>query len=53
MDEFIKHKVLFLLVNGWTDFGAIQQELDISDDDMHEIITWLHEENYITTHTIH
>ena len=51
--DVIKHKVVYLLVQGWTDFGAIQQRLEIADEDMHEIMQWLIEEDYIRTHTIH
>ena len=55
MDEvdIIKSKVMFLLVHGWNDFTAIQKQLNISDEDMGEIMQWLIKEEYITTYTIH
>lgn len=53
VDDFIKHKVLYLLVNGWNDLEAIQHNLQISDKNWKEIMKWLQDENYIVIHTIH
>lgn len=52
-EESIKHRVLYLLVHGWTNLQAIQEELEIPDEDMGEIVQWLIDEDYIVTHTIH
>jgi len=52
MDED-KQKVVYLLANGWTDFDAIQERLEISDEDMEEIMEWLIAEDYIRSYTIH
>ena len=51
MDD--KQRVVYLLANGWTDFDAIQKHLEISNEDMEEIMEWLIEEDYIKVHTIH
>lgn len=51
MDD--KQRVVYLLAQGWKDFNLIQQHLEISDEDMKEIMEWLIEEDYIKVHTIH
>jgi hypothetical protein len=52
MDE-LKHQVILLLAQGWTDLASIQEHADISDGDMSEIVQWLVDEEFIITHTIH
>lgn len=52
-EEFIKHRVLYLLMHGWNSLQAIQEQLKIPDENMGEIVQWLIDENYIVTHTIH
>lgn len=52
-EEFVKQKVLYLLMHGWNSFGAIQEHLELSDENMGEILQWLVDEQYIITHTIH
>lgn len=52
-EEFIKHRVLYLLMHGWNSLQAIQEQLELSDENMGMIVQWLIDENYITTHTIH
>lgn len=52
-EEFIKHRVLYLLMHGWNSLQAIQEQLELSDESMGVIVQWLIDENYITTHTIH
>lgn len=52
-EEIIKQKVLYLLVHGWNSLEAIQEHLEISDENMGGILQWLVDEQYITTHTIH
>lgn len=51
MDD--KYKVVYLLSQGWTNFSLIQQHLEISDEDMEQIMVWLIEEDYLKVHTIH
>jgi predicted transcriptional regulator len=54
MDEdFVKQKVLYLLMNGWNSLDAIQKHLELSNESMGIILQWLVEEQYIITHTIH
>jgi hypothetical protein len=53
MEEVIKYKVIYLMMNGWNDFTAIQKHLNIPDEDMGEIMQWLIKEQYINTYTIH
>ena len=48
-----KYRVVYLLSQGWTDFNLIQKHLEISDEDMKEIMEWLIEEDYLKVHTIH
>lgn len=52
-DYIIKSRVVYLLMQGWNDFSAIQKHLDLSDEDMSVIMQWLIKEEYITTYTIH
>ena len=52
-EEFIKGRVLYLLMHGWNSLGAIQEHLKISDENMGIILQWLVDEGYINTHTIH
>ena len=52
-EEFIKHRVLYLLMHGWNSLQAIQEQLKIPDENMGAIVQWLIDENYIVTHTIH
>lgn len=52
-EEFVKQKVLYLLMHGWNSFGAIQEHLELSDENMGVILQWLVDEQYIITHTIH
>ena len=52
-EEVIKHRVLYLLMHGWNSLGAIQEYLELSDEDMGIILQWLVDEQYIITHTIH
>jgi predicted transcriptional regulator len=48
MDEVIR-----LLAEGWNDFDAIQEHLELSDDAMDKIMERLLEEDYIRAYTIH
>jgi predicted transcriptional regulator len=57
-DDFLeevspKHKVLYLLMNGWTNFNEIQDFLEIPDKEMKSIIEELSLQGVITTYTIH
>lgn len=52
MDE-LKHQVIVLLAEGWTDLSAIQEHVDITDEDMGEIVQWLVEEEFIILHSVH
>lgn len=51
MDD--RQRVVYLLAHGWTDFDLIQKHLEISDEDMEEIMEWLIAEDYIRSYTIH
>jgi predicted transcriptional regulator len=52
-EEFVKQKVLYLLMHGWNSLIAIQEHLELSDENMGAILQWLVDEQYIITHTIH
>jgi hypothetical protein len=52
-EDFVKQKVLYLLMHGWNNLSAIQSHLELSDENMGVIMKWLVDENYIRTHTIH
>jgi hypothetical protein len=51
--EVIKYRVLYLLMHGWNSLGAIQEHLQLSDENMGIILQWLVDEEYIKAHTIH
>jgi hypothetical protein len=54
MDEdFVKQRVLYLLMHGWNSLDAIQEHLELSNENMGIILEWLVDEGYIVTHTIH
>ena len=52
-EDFVKQKVLYLLMHGWNNLSAIQSHLELSDENMGVIMKWLVDENYIRAHTIH
>lgn len=53
MDDLLKHKVLFLLMQGWKNLTAIAETLDTDIQDVLEALKELEIDGNITTHTIH
>ncbi len=53
MDDEAFYKVVYLIACGWEDFTEIQEALDLSEEEMSEILDQLAEEQIIERYTIH
>lgn len=54
MDELsLKHKVLYLLMNGWANVPSIAEVLDADEEDIIQAVKELEVDGTIKTHTIH
>jgi predicted transcriptional regulator len=53
MDDLIKHKVLYLLMQGWKNLTSIAEALDTDVDEVLKALKDLEIDGNITTHTIH
>jgi len=54
MDEIaLKHKVLYLLMNGWASIPSIATALEVDENDIIQAVKELEVDGTIKTHTIH
>lgn len=54
MDDIpVKHRILYLLMNGWTNLSLIAAALEIEEEDVLKAVKELEFDGAIRTHTIH